>query len=64
MILRNGYKMDSQAVVVRLTNIGIWHSASFPGWGEPNYPHYAIAFDKIIARGTYAEVKEYLKKGE
>lgn len=63
MILRNGYRMDSPAVVARLTNICIWHSASFPGCGEPNYPHYAISFDKILSRGTYAEVKRWLERG-
>ncbi len=57
MVLRNGYRMDSHAVVVRVVGLGIRRDAVHPEWGEPDYPHYAISFDKVVFRGTYAEVK-------
>lgn len=63
MVLRNGYRMDSPAVAVRLKYISAWMRTPFPEWGEPYSPHYVISFDKILARGTYAEVKEWLEKG-
>lgn len=62
MILRNGYRMDSPAVVVRITDIAPMVEAFRPEWGEPNYPHQIISFDKILARGTYAEVKKALEE--
>lgn len=64
MVLRSGYRMDSPAVAVRITGISSRvDEVIHPEWGETSLPHYVIAFDKIIARGTYAEVKEWLKKG-
>lgn len=62
MVLRNGYRMDSPAVAVRITHIGVWNRASFPEWGEPDSLHYTISFDKILAQGTYAGIKEWLEK--
>ena len=64
MVLRNGYRMDSPAVAVRVFGFIIRLGAVYPEWGEPNYPHYAISFDEIVSRGTYAEVKETLEKGD
>lgn len=42
--------------------IGACSKPRHPEWGEPNYPHYAISFDEIVARGTYADVKAELRK--
>ena len=65
MVLRNGYRMDSPAIAVRV----VWLESRFwtvhPEWGEPkDRMHFAIAFDRIVAHGTYAEVKESIKKGD
>lgn len=62
MVLRDGYRMDSPALAVRVRGFSIRLGAVHPEWGEPNDPHYAILFDEIISRGTYAEVKEELRK--
>ena len=68
MILRNGYRMDSPALAVRMLGMTIrsGEQAEHPEWGEPTGrgSHFVIMFDRIIARGTYAEVKEALKKGD
>lgn len=64
MVLRNGYSMDSRSIAVRVIGFSIRLGAVHPEWGEPNYPHYAISFDAIVSRGTYAEVKEHLEKGD
>lgn len=66
MVLRNGYRMDSPAVAVRVYGIILrsGYDSIHPEWGEPNYPHYAILFDEIISRGTYADVKRSLEKGD
>lgn len=68
MILRNGYRMDSSALAVRVFGMTIRSGAQaeHPEWGEPTGrgSHFAIMFDRIIARGTYAEVKEWLEKGD
>lgn len=65
IVLRNGYRMDSQALVVRVLSIDLcmMNLPEHPEWGEPNYPHYAISFDEIVSRGTYAEVKKLMEKG-
>ena len=68
MVLRNGYRMDSRALAVRVFGMTIRSGAQaeHPEWGEPTDrgAHFAIMFDRIIARGTYAEVKEALEKGD
>ena len=66
MILRNGYRMDSRALAVRVLSIDLCMMSlpEHPGWGEPNCPHYAILLGEIVSRGTYAEVKETLEKGD
>ena len=65
MILRNGYRMDSPALSVRMSgmNIRSGAQAEHPEWGEPTDrgAHFVIMFDRIVARGTYAEVKEALE---
>lgn len=66
MILRNGYRMDSRALAVRVFGMTIRSGAQaeHTEWGEPTDrgAHFAILIDRIIARGTYAEVKEALEK--
>ena len=65
MILRNGYRMDSSALAVRMFGMTIRSGAQaeHPEWGEPTGgAHFVIMFDRIIARGTYAEVKAELRK--
>lgn len=64
MVLRNGYRMDSPALAVRVIGFSIRLGAVHPEWGEPNDPHCAILFDEIISRGTYADVKRSLEKGD
>ena len=65
MILRNGYRMDSPALAVRLSGMTIRNGAQaeHPEWGEPTGrgSHFVVMFDRIIARGTYAEVNEAIK---
>ena len=68
MILRNGYRMDSPALAVRTSGMDIRSGAQaeHPEWGEPTGrgSHFVVMFDGIIARGTYAEVKRHLEKGD
>ena len=67
MILRNGYRMDSRALGIRLLDMTIRSGAQarHPEWGEPTDigAHFVIMLDRIIARGTYAEIKETFEKG-
>ena len=67
MVLRNGYRMDSPALAVRVFGMTIRSGAQaeHPEWGEPTGrgSHFVIMFDRVIAQGTYAEVKEALEKG-
>lgn len=62
MVLRNGYSMDSRALVVRILVIEKCMTSlpEHPDWGEPNCPHYSIVLGDIIHRGNYAEVKAVL----
>ena len=66
MIRRNGYRMDSPALAVRMIGMTIrsGEQAEHPEWGDPigRGSHFVIIFENIIARGTYAEVKEALEK--
>lgn len=64
MVLRNGYRMDSPALAVRVIGFSVRLGAIHPEWGEPNCPHRTIIFDEIICRGTYADVKRSLGKGD
>lgn len=64
MVLRNGYRMDSPALAVRVMLTSIRIGAIHPEWGEPNCRHYTIVFDEIICRGTYADVKRRMEKGD
>ena len=65
-VFRNGYRMDSRALVVKIVGFDLRgrEEVKHPEWGEPTGrgAHFAIMFDRIIARGTYAEVKEALEK--
>lgn len=66
MILRNGYRMDSRALAIILSDMTIRSGAQarHPEWGEPTDrgAHFVIMLDRIIARGTYAEIKEAFDK--
>ena len=64
MVLRNGYSMHSPALAVRVVRLSLRQSAVHPEWGEPaDGKHFVISFDKVVARGTYAEVKKALEEG-
>lgn len=66
MVLRNGYRMGSPALAVRVWGIVLRNGrdAVHPEWGEPtDGDHFAIMLGDVLVRGTYAEVKEALEKG-
>lgn len=62
MILRNGYRMESPALAVRLRAICLrsGDKAGHSEWGEPTLGglHFVLILDKVLARGTYAEVRK------
>ena len=67
MVLRNGYRMDSQALAVRVLSIDLcmMNLPEHPEWGEPtDRAHFAIMLGDVLVRGTYAEVKKALEKGD
>lgn len=66
MVLRNGYSMGSHALAVRVYGIMLrnGNDSIHPEWGEPmDRTHFAILLGDVLVRGTYAEVKEALEKG-
>lgn len=67
MVLRNGYRTDSPALAVRVYGIILrnGNDSVHPEWGEPtDRLHFAIMLGDVLVRGTYAEVKEWLEKGD
>jgi len=64
-VFRNGYRMDSRALAVRLAGMGLrsGKEARHPEWGEPTGRrlHFVLKLGEVVASGTYAEVKELLK---
>lgn len=67
MVLRNGYSMGSPALAVRVYGIILRNGddSVHPEWGEPtDRTHFVIMLGDVLMRGTYAEVKEALKKGD
>ncbi len=67
MVLRNGYSMDSPALAVRVYGIMLrnGNDSIHPEWGEPtDSTHFAIMLGDVLVRGTYAEVKKALEKGD
>lgn len=67
MVLRNGYSMGSPALAVRVYGIILRNGddSVHPEWGEPtDRAHFAIMLGNVLVRGTYAEVKEWLEKGD
>lgn len=67
LILRNGYSMGSPALAVRVYGIILrnGNDSVHPEWGEPtDRTHFAILLGDVLVRGTYAEVKEWLEKGD
>lgn len=66
MVLRNGYSMGSPALAVRVYGIMLrnGNDSIHPEWGEPtDRMHFVIMLGDVLVRGTYAEVKEALEKG-
>lgn len=66
MVLRNGYGMGSPALAVRVRGIVLrnGNDSIHPEWGEPtDRTHFAIMLGDVLVRGTYAEVKRNLEKG-
>ena len=64
MVLRNGYSMGSPTLAVRVWGIILrnGNDSIHPEWGEPtDSPHFAIMLGDVLKRGTYADVKEWLK---
>lgn len=61
VILRNGYRMDSRVLAVKIVGFDLRGKSEVkhPEWGEPKCSrlHIAIKLGEILARGTYAEVK-------
>ena len=65
MVLRNGYRMGSPALAVRVYGMILrnGNDSIHPEWGEPtDRTHFAIMLGDVLMRGTYAEVKEALEK--
>ena len=57
-VFRNGYRMDSRALAVELVGMGVRRrGGTHPEWGEPSRRHFVLDLGKVMARGTYAEVK-------
>ena len=67
LVLRNGYRMNSPALAVNMRCMYLrnFKDSIHPEWGEPtDKTHFVIELGDILSRGTYAEIKKYLKKGE
>lgn len=64
-VLRNGYRMDSRALLVELVGMDIrsGREAKHPEWGEPTgrRTHFVLMLGKVVAKGTYSEVKEAVR---
>lgn len=63
-IFRAGYRMDSRAVAVEINGFSIRSGARHPEWGEiagDGLLHIVIGLDAVVARGTYAEVREAVR---
>ena len=67
-IFRNGYRMDSPALAVRLVGISIRSGdmAAHPEWGEPksNRSHFVLKLGKIISVGSYNDIKTKMLKAQ
>lgn len=63
VIFRNGYRMDSRALVVEVAQISLRRSVYHPEWGEVDNKksHYVISLGAILAQGKYAEVCEKIR---
>ena len=65
-IFRNGYRMDSRALAVRIVGFTLRGSnkAMHPKWGEPvncRRAYLVVMLGEVVARGTYAEVREAVR---
>ena len=62
-VFRNGYRMDSRALVVKIVGFGLRgrEEVKHPEWGEPtDRTHFAVMLGDVLMRGTYAEVGKFL----
>lgn len=64
-ILRNGYKMDSRALVVKIVGFDLRgrESVRHPEWGEPTRRrlHLVVKLGRVLQVGRYAALKEWLE---
>ena len=64
-VFRNGYRMDSRAIAVELVGMTLrgGYEAKHPKWGEPKgrRSHLVLMLGNVVAKGTYAEVKEAVR---
>ena len=65
-VFRNGYSMDSRALVIQVVGFELRgrESVKHPEWGEPRCRrlHLVVQLGEILYKGTYAQVKEYIKQ--
>ena len=66
VMFRNGYTMQSRALVARITGGDLRgrYDVKHPEWGEPRCRrlHLVVQLGEILYKGTYAQVKEYIKQ--
>ncbi|MBQ4199549.1 MAG: ASCH domain-containing protein [Kiritimatiellae bacterium] len=66
-VFRNGYRMDSPALAVRLIGMSIRSGdmAAHPEWGEPTGKgsHFVISLGKVLFVAPYHDVREAFKEG-
>ena len=64
-VLRNGYRMDSRALVVRIVGFDLrgCESVKHPEWGEPKRSrlHIAVELGEVLFTGKYADAKQWLE---
>lgn len=64
-ILRNGYRMDSRALVVEVVGSDLrgLDEERHPEWGEPRACHIAIKLGDVLKVGDYRTVREWVHGG-
>lgn len=66
-VFRNGYRMDSPALAVRLIGMSVRSGdmAAHPEWGEPTGKgsHFVISLGKVLSVAPYHDVRETFKEG-
>lgn len=65
-ILRNGYTMDSRALVVKIVGFDLRgrENVKHPEWGEPKCRrlHIAVILGEVLFKGKYADAKQWLER--